>query len=143
MAQEKAPVQETRATYMIDPQWFEEHSRSLASLLAGRLCYNCKTKLEDNADATAEDLFSSMKECCAQAEQFLESGLPLQEAVFRLLLKEGNRPMDLEEIYSKIRDWLMANRDNRLVSTEIMERILQSDRYYGFRRVETGNEKQD
>lgn len=134
MAKEKAPVQNTRATYTIDPQWFDQHGRSLATVLAGRMCYNCKTKLEDNPEATVDDLFGSIKDCCSQAETFLEPGLPLLEAVFRLLLKEGNHPMDLDEIHSKVRDWLMANRDTRLVSPAIIERIMHSDRFYGFRR---------
>lgn len=142
MAQEKTATQQTRPKYVIDPDWFEKHSRSLATVLASRMCYNCKVKLEDNPEATVEDLFTSIRDCCSQAEGFLEPGLPLQEAVFRLLLKEGNRPLDIEDIHNRIRDWLMVNRDNRLVSAAVIERIMQNDRFYGFRRLQPAGEEQ-
>jgi hypothetical protein len=59
--------------------------------------------------------------------------MPLMEMVFRLFLANGNDPMTLEEVQTRLQDKLRESGDLRDVSLPKLKRIIESDHYYGLR----------
>ena len=55
------------------------------------------------------------------------------ESVFRLILANGNRPLELEELGNQLRERLDG--DTYRTSPEMLSRLLDNDRYYGLRQV--------
>ena len=65
----------------------------------------------------------------------LESGLPLLEAIFRLLLVHENKPMDVEQLSQELAERGIGIRDARPVDAETLIRVLANDNYYGLARL--------
>ena len=66
---------------------------------------------------------------------FIPPDLPLMEAVFRVYLKEGNKPMNALEIRDQLMEWWSQTGPYKDVEPHILKRMLDNDRQYGFRRV--------
>jgi hypothetical protein len=118
--------------YFIDLKWYEETGRSFSALAQSRLCPSCREQYASTPKPDAE-LFTVFRDCCSKAEDFLSPNLPLREAIFRLLLSHGNQPLELGQIEAKLNEWLLSTGDNRDVSIPTLRRIMDNDRYYGFR----------
>ena len=118
--------------YFIDLNWYEEKGRSFSTLAQARLCPSCRAQYASTPKSDAE-LFAVFRDCCSKAEDFLSPNLPLREAVFRLLLSHGNQPLELGQIEAKLNEWFLNTGDNRDVSIPTLRRIMENDRYYGFR----------
>ena len=123
---------EAKPGYFIDLNWYEENERSFPMLAQGRLCPSCRGGQSSAAKTNAE-FFAVFRDCCSEKEDFFASNLPLREMIFRLFLSNGNQPLDLKEINSKLKEWLLRTGDSRQVSIPKLSRIMESDRYYGFR----------
>lgn len=88
----------------------------------------------EQADAAApEELVATISQCCSQGPDYLEPRLPLLEAIFRLLLARGNRPLEAEDIAQEL------SRSRGLpLYPETVERLLQAEpRFYGVCRIDT------
>ena len=79
------------------------------------------------------DLLATIKDCCSKAPEFITYRLPILEGVFRLLLANGNQPLDVEELGKQLRERLDG--DAYRTSPEILSRLLGHDQYYGLRQV--------
>jgi len=88
----------------------------------------------DEGEASEADVLATIKDCCSKTPEFITGELPILESIFRLLLANGNKPMDLEEIGSQLSE--RRGGDATRTSVEVLSRILESDRYYGLRQVE-------
>lgn len=121
---------EAKPRYFIDLNWYEENERSFPMLAQSRLCPSCRG---EQSSKTSAELFAVFRDCCSKKEDFFAPNLPLREMIFRLFLASGNQPLDLKEINSKLKEWLLQTGDYRQVSIQKLSRIMESDRYYGFR----------
>jgi hypothetical protein len=118
--------------WFIDLDWYQQNNRSFLTMAQACLCASCSEKLK-GTDATEAEILSIIKSCCAQTPEFITPALPLLESIFRLFLASGNQPLSLAELGEKLRDYRQG--DTRASAVDILSRLLESDRYYGFGRV--------
>ena len=89
-------------------------------------------RLEGKGEAA--DLLATIRDCCSKESGFISRELPISEAIFRLFLTNGNRPLDLEQLSEQLRE--LRGGDSYHTSPEILSRLLNSDEYYGLRQVQ-------
>ena len=118
--------------YAIDLKWYDANRRSFAVLV--RPCL-CSTHRRLGAEHSVEHILKTVRDCCARSPAFLSRKLPVLETAFRLFLADGNRPMPLEEIEQKL---VRLRGRSSCPPLPILARLLESDSYYGIRRVDTG-----
>jgi len=123
---------EAQRRYFIDMNWYEGQGRSFTVLASSRLCATSAKKKALKTDAA---LLKAIGQCCSKSEGFIAPGMPLMEMVFRLFLANGNDPMTLEEVQTRLQDKLRESGDLRDISLPKLRRIIESDRYYGLRPV--------
>lgn len=115
--------------YFISGEELEQEGRSFPFLLKNRLCYRCQGKAKEDVNW----LLNSIKQCCSTAPEFFSPRLPLKETIFRLFLSNGNQPLTLGDIGEGIKKRKGIN-----YPLQTIEKILDNDRYYGFKRFEGG-----
>jgi len=117
--------------WFIDLDWHLQNNCSLFALAQGSLCPKCQQQLKK--EISAADLLTTIKDCCSKTSDFINGGLPILESIFRLFLANGNQPLDLEDLGRQLSEW--RGGDTYRTSTEILSRLLNSDRYYGLRQI--------
>ena len=119
--------------WFIDLDWLEHNHRSFLVLAKDCLCPKCRERLEGGEEKiSAADLLSNIKDCCSKTPEFIAGRSPVLGSIFRLLLANGNQPLDLEKLGKKLAEW---RGDSHHTSPEVLSRLLESDRYYGLRQV--------
>ncbi len=129
--------EETPLYYHISFNLLEELNRSATTLLAARRSPMSPSLLEEDRELTdPQALLDEIAEFSPQDEDFINSNMPIQEIVFRTLLLRGNKPILLSELHHEITErWATPVRPIN-VSLKNLERILDSDNYYGFAQVD-------
>ena len=123
---------QVRPRWFIDPNWYESHNRSFSSLARERLCPKCRRRLKaDEREIPEAELLTAIKDCCSQKPDFITCNSPVLESIFRLLLANGNQPLDLEELGKQLSERCEGARH----SPEILSRLLEHDQYYGLSQV--------
>jgi hypothetical protein len=118
--------------WFIDSNWFSERGRSISALLWGCLCDDCRKELSKEVSPTSEtELLNRIRGCCHKSASFITGQMPVMESLFRLFIAGGNEPMTVEELGSRLSE--RRGGDASRTSEEVMLRLLQNDRYYGFR----------
>lgn len=152
---------EPKPRYFIDFKWYEENNRSFSAFARSRLCFSCQSKQEVETERSipvegsdgkvmfqtskathGDDLLVVIRDCCSQARGFITPDLPVMEIVFRILLANGNQPLTLEEIRARLEEKLTGADRPRTLSSEMLQRILDNDVYYGLRCVPTSADVQ-
>ena len=138
-----------RRSYFVDPTWHERNGRRFAAFVESRVCPSCRRKLEEGRETTQgeptggsrskgnrqrppADPVATIQSCCVTATDFITPRLPVLEAVFRLLLAKGS-PMDAEQIRESLSTWPGVEGAYSHLSADMLEHLLESDSYYGFR----------
>ena len=129
-AQEKETT-ETRPRYFIDLKWYQKQGRSFAALATTRLCPASRKKEKSKTDAA---LVRVIKQCCAKREGFITPSMPLLEMIFRILLANGNQPLELEQIQEQLQKYL-SDSHAKDISIPRLKRIIEHDRYYGLKQA--------
>lgn len=126
-------IQQVRPRWFIDVEWFQQNGYSFSVLARRHLCPKCQKRLKERKkEVTANDLLSALKGCCSKVPGFITGKLPILESIFRLLLANGNQPLDLEELGRQLSEW--RGGDSQRTSVEILSRLLENDRHYGLRQ---------
>jgi hypothetical protein len=73
---------------------------------------------------------STLRKCCSKEDKFLKGNLPLLESIFRLILANGNEPIDLDKIAQRLAELRGSSIDN-----ETLRRLLDNDEFYGLRAL--------
>ena len=123
---------EAQPRYCIDLNWYQEQRRSFITFAASRLCPSCRKKVLPKSEAA---LLRNIKQCCSKREGFLTTNMPLREMSFRLLLANGNQPLELEQIQEGLQQWLGDIIGAQDISVPKLKRIIENDRYYGLRTI--------
>ena len=129
---EDAIAEQDRLRWFIDLDWYQQSNRSFPALAQHCLCPKCRERLKEG-ELSPADLFSAIRDCCSQTEDFVTGNLPVLEGIFRLFLANGNQPLDLEELGEQLRKW--RGEGIYPTSPEVLSRILESDCYYGLRKT--------
>jgi len=121
----------TEEKWVIDIDGLEAGGRSFTLMVSPYLCAKCRKKLKvETANITSADILKSLKTCCAKADDFITSTMPLQESVFRVLLAGGNKPMTVGEISREL--GIRRNADAYRTAPELIVKLLKNGRHYGF-----------
>ncbi len=118
--------------WFIDLDWLRQNNRSFFALAQSCLCPKCSKQLK--GEISADDLLSTIKDCCSKTPTFITDKIPILESVFRFFLASGNQPLDLDELERQLREWRGGNFYG--TSAEILSRLLESDQYYGLSQVQ-------
>ena len=133
--EEKNGEEEVKELWHINLDWYQENRRSFHALAQRCLCDNCRKKLKaDEGEVTPGKLISAINECCSQQPEFITSGLPVMESIFRIMLAGGNEPLDIAKIGENLRRWRGGSPGS--TPGEMLTRLLYNDRYYGLSAYE-------
>lgn len=124
-----------KSRWFIDLDWYEKNNRSFFAVTRGHLCPKCQKKLKvKDKGVSTNALLSALKGCCSNSTDFIRYGLPVMESIFRILLSNGNEPMELKEIIDRLGQ--RTGLGTSSLSAQTLERILMNDRHYGLRQVQ-------
>ena len=136
MDQVSTNTEQSRPRWFIDLDWLQQNSRSFSTLVQSYLCSKCRERLKvEKGEISADDLLLAIRDCCSKTSGFITDRLPILESIFRLLLANGNQPLDLEELERRLSEWWGG--EAYRISTEILSRLLENDQYYGLCQVQS------
>ena len=117
--------------WFIDLDWYQQNNRSFLALAQGCLCPKCGKRLK-RGEISADDLVTTIRDCCSKTPDFITARLPVLERIFRLFLAGGNQPLDVDELGKQLADW--CGGETCGTSAGVLSRLLDSDQYYGLRQ---------
>ena len=118
--------------YAIDVKAFDASGKSFAFTVRNRRCWQCQQDL-DEMEVVIGDAKEHMKEissCCSAKPDYLLPGTPLTEAVFRLLLAHGNKPMTAEGIREGLGTAWSSILYMKDLSDELLIKLVESENAY-------------
>ena len=131
------------AFYAIDERAYEEEGESYLFKVWQRLCWSGECRLcrryRDGKPVvpgrtTQASIYNAAKTCPSKV-QFVTTGMSLLEAVFRILIVNGNQPMKLSEITSKLQEFWGSEFPQRIESITSLQRVLDGDNEYRISRA--------
>ena len=134
----ETPMQEEEAPlYNISFDRLDELNRSAITLLAARRAPMSPSMMkEDHELDDPRELMEEIAKYAGDEDEFIQSSMPIQEIVFRMLLLRRNEPTSLADLHHELTErWATPVRPIN-VTLQNLERILDSDTYYGFERKE-------
>lgn len=134
MGSENMSSDQVRPRWFVDLDWYQPNKRSFFTLAQNCLCLECRQQLRvEEGKISAAALLANIKDCCSKTPGFITGKLPVLESMFRVLLANGNQPLDLEELSRQLSKW--RGGDTYRTSAEILSRLLKGGQYYGLRQV--------
>ena len=118
--------------YVVDTGWAEARGRSVVMLIGTRRCYLC-IQADDEQTSGVSKVRPTIKRIathCALTSDYLLQDTPLKEAIFRVLLGGGNRPMTAEGISQVLSEKWAMTAYPRDVSSRVLQRLLDSSEAY-------------
>ena len=142
---EQSEESQQEVWYAIDPDWYTERSVDLVHTVRLRRCADCAesgfppkgtTKRRSRKGAPDADLswdveMQSIGACCSTKAGYLTAETSLMEAVFRLLLRNGNQALSVQELYEGIRESWAGREYLRNTNTASLGRMLERQYSYG------------
>ncbi len=123
------------ATFKVDPGRLESLGRSMGLLLRDRRCPLCWATLINESDQglsiKARDHLKRVAEHCSKQMDYITHGMPIMEAVFRILLSHRDGPLSVEEILEELQERWTDPTNPRDPTPDTIYRILAGDRFYG------------
>ena len=118
--------------WTIDLNWLKTNKRSFSTLAGDKLCTKCRKKLKaDTGEVKPADLLKAIQSCCSKNNDFITTGLPFQESIFRVFLANGNKPMTLTDLGQQLVQRRGA--DTSRTTVVFLSRLMQNDDYYGIK----------
>ena len=122
--------------YLIDFDAGTMSGRSLPMLIASRRCYLDQQADEDApSDADPRGFIDRITEHCAAERDYLLADTPLKEAIFRVLLANGNEPMDAEAISAVLTEKWAMTPFPRNTDADVIGRMADNSRSYCIARL--------
>ena len=127
------------AKYKIFPEALAASGRSLSLLLLHRRCASCwGTLFQEEAGGIGIEANEHMKTIashCSKQPDFIHPGLPIMEAILRILLSNGNKPTTLEQIYDTLQERRSDPTNPWTPPPAKLYRMISRDAYYGIGEV--------
>ena len=140
-AEQNGP-QEEEPFYAVDVKSFEASGRSYAYALYSRLCWRdgCPLSTGDGkpapfSQASLTDYSKALASHCSREPDYLLPGTPITEAVFRLLISNGNRPVTLPEVQAGLTAAWASVIYLKNLSDDVLRRMLDQPNEYHMTRV--------
>jgi hypothetical protein len=125
-------VEETK--WQISVDWLARNGRSPEGMLKEYLCANCAKKLFDKKTApTLKILESTIQSCCSKDPNFNNEKMPIMESVFRVFLRNGNKPITAREISAELGK--LRPGDIYRTLPETLFSVLKNDCFYGLQEI--------
>ena len=131
MNEEEISTDQVKPCWFIDLDWYQQNNRSFFTLAQGYLCPRCREQLPK--EISADELLTTIKDCCSKTPDFITDKLSILESIFRLFLTNGNQPLAAEELGKQLNEW--RGGDTYRTSAEVLSHLLRDERYYGIRQV--------
>jgi hypothetical protein len=119
--------------YFISFERLTRLGRSPVHVLASRRGLSAPSRLKpDHELDNPAELVDEIAENSVRETDYIRSGMPLQEIVFRILLAHRNEPIALRDLHYELTErWSTPMRPIN-ITVEGLGRILDGDTYYGF-----------
>ena len=130
------------AKYQIDIKAYDAAGRSFQYAVYTRMSERGMAQLGGSATempesfGTPSEMMKIVSSICAREPDYLLPGTPISEAVFRLLIANGNRPMSLLDIQTGLASAWASVIYLKNLSDEVVQRMLDSQNEYFIRRVD-------
>lgn len=124
-------------SYRVSYERLAELKRSAVAVMADRRPRSCPSRQTPDYQLTdPQKLVDEIAEHYAEDGDFISTRMPVQEIVFRTLLARRNTLTPLRELHYELTErWSTPVRPINFTE-EGLARILDSDTYYGFIRVD-------
>ena len=124
--------------YFIDFDLADQRGRDLRDLIMSRCPKSYQKEVAaKNPPLTIKRLISGIKKQVAKEKDFINSEFPIKDIIFRTMLSEGNKPIQLSKIHYLVTEtWATPIRPLDL-SLASLKSILDTDTFYCFNQVET------
>jgi hypothetical protein len=123
------------ATVKVDVDHLETLGRSISLLLLHRRCASCWRELinepNQGLDIDAKSHLKQITGHCSKDPVFISHGMPMLEAVFRILLIRKYGPISINKLVDALQEMWTDPTNPSLPSPEKIYRMLKGDRYYG------------
>ncbi len=123
--------------YLIEVAEAEQGGRAITLVIAARRCY-----LDQQADVEPPTHSSNPKvfikrivDHCSAAEDYLSPDTPLKDAIFRVMLSEGNVPTTPETISEVLSEKWAMTAYPRDISPKVIQRLLDNSEAYGIFKI--------
>ena len=128
-----SPQNGNSTKYFISFERLTQLGRSPIHVLASRRGPSAPSRLKpDNELDNPAALVEEIAEFSVMEPNYIRSGLPLQEIIFRILLGRRNQPTPLQYLHQELTErWSTPIRPIN-ITEEGLERILNGDTFYGF-----------
>jgi len=132
MSKKDMVTEQVGPCWFVDLDWYQKNERSLFTLAQSSLCSKCRKQLNER-EISADDLLTTIRDCCSKAPGFITTKQPIMESIFRIFLANGNQPLTLEELGKRLRE--LKGLDSYRTSIEVLSRLLKADQCYGLRQA--------
>lgn len=135
------PAIDQDAKYSIDIKKFDAAGRSFQYAVYTRMSERGMAQLGGTSTelpksfGTPSEIMKIVASICSKEPDYLLPGTPISEAVFRLLIANGNRPMTLVDVQSGLATAWASVIYLKNLSDEVVQRMLDSSNEYFIRRV--------
>ena len=121
--------------YHVDIDRINQLNRSPIAIIAARRGPSCPSLLESNQESLdPKTLMTEIAKYCTDEPDYIRNDMPIQEMIFRIILLRNNKPTLLEDLHRDLTEkWANPTRPLN-ISVSGLNRILLSDKYYGFSR---------
>ena len=119
--------------YHVDIDRINQLNRSPIAIIAARRGPSCPSLLEANQESLdPKTLMTEIAKYCTDEPDYIRNDMPIQEMIFRIILLRNNKPTLLEDLHRDLTEkWANPTRPLN-ISLSGLNRILLSDKYYGF-----------
>lgn len=123
--------------YAIDFKAIEAEGRSAAFIVASRCCWQCQQVIDEQPELSSDlkYLMTQIKSDCSQRADYLLPGTPLTEAIFRLLLATGNKPLSVTQISEQLSAAWASVIYMKDLSEELLASLLDAENDYKIKAV--------
>ncbi len=143
--------------YAIDRDWFEQHNFVFEECAQARMCESCLQRVDEEVEERytvfdqktgrasfdirraryGADPLRVIRDDCSKKRNYITPDMPTLEAVFRVLLANGNTPMRLADVREQLAEWCPGGGCQwLLLPGEQLERVIRNDKFYGIRAQE-------
>ncbi len=118
--------------YVVDVEQADLHGRAVGMLIAGRRCYECR-QADPEVPTSSREIKKVLKRIvdhCHETSDYLLQDTPLKEAVFRVMLAGGNKPITPEQVRVILAErWAMTPYP-RDISPRVLQKLMDSSESY-------------
>lgn len=122
-------------TVRVDVDNLKTLGRSISLLLLHRRCASCWSGLinepNQGLDIDAKSHLKQITGHCSKDPGFISHGMPMMEAVFRILVSRKYGPISINKLLDDLQERWTDPTNPSIPSPEKIYRMLKGDRYYG------------